>query len=594
MKSLFDKTFLTALLLVCCVFAAQAQTDWYDPMEAEKPYINGRAWNQEIGRHYQRLPERFKDKVSKAVWSLSHHTAGLYVKFVTRSRHISVRYVCTAPTTGYPNVVALNQSGVDLYVTDVHGADHWICNRMGYSFHLNHSDTVEIRYHDITVPRQTRQSVEYTLYLPTYNGLKSMRIGVDKGERFQFIRDSQERPIVVYGTSIAHGASASRPGLIWPTRVQRELGYPVINLGFSGSAKMEPAIFDMLSEIDAHLYVIDAVPNCTGLDDSTFTARFLGGMRALRAKTKAPILVADGNYLPYHSWNDGFNGQGRHKDSLQLRLFRQLQQEGMQDLYYLSERDFNFCEDDYIEGRHPNDLGMKRYADAYEGALSRILIGADTMRAYQPCVQRRDRIYEWMERHNEVIKRNRETQPQVVMIGNSITHFWGGKPDCTLKSGEKSWNKLFKGWRVTNMGFGWDRVENVYWRLRHGELDDCRPEHVFLLIGINNVGQPAAQVASGIVDIVKLIRKLQPQARLHVIKPYPARKREQWVLDLDAELDKQLQPDAMTDVSDPGKGLLLQDGSGKIDEKYFRDGLHPIESGYEILAKTYKKLLKRK
>ena len=95
-------------------------------------------------------------------------------------------------------------------------------------------------------------------------------------------------------------------------------------------------------------------------------------------------------------------------------------------------------------------------------------------------------------------------------------------------------------------------------------------------------------------DIVKLIRKLQPQARLHVIKPYPARKREQWVLDLDAELDKQLQPDAMTDVSDPGKGLLLQDGSGNIDEKYFRDGLHPIESGYEILAKTYKKLLKRK
>ena len=50
----------------------------------------------------------------------------------------------------------------------------------------------------------------------------------------------------------------------------------------------------------------------------------------------------------------------------------------------------------------------------------------------------------------------------------------------------------------------------------------------------------------------------------------------------------------MTDVSDPGKGLLLQDGSGKIDEKYFRDGLHPIESGYEILTKTYKKLLKRK
>ena len=34
-----------------------------------------------------------------------------------------------------------------------------------------------------------------------------------------------------------------------------------------------------------------------------------------------------------------------------------------------------------------------------------------------------------------------------------------------------AWTNCFAGFKVTNLGYGWDRTENVLWRLQHGELD---------------------------------------------------------------------------------------------------------------------------
>lgn len=33
---------------------------------------------------------------------------------------------------------------------------------------------------------------------------------------------------------------------------------------------------------------------------------------------------------------------------------------------------------------------------------------------------------DWWERHNDVLKVKDSLQPEIVLIGNSITHFWGG------------------------------------------------------------------------------------------------------------------------------------------------------------------------
>ena len=50
---------------------------------------------------------------------------------------------------------------------------------------------------------------------------------------------SAAKPILFYGTSITHGACASRPGMVHTAILGRHLDRPVINLGFSGNGRME-------------------------------------------------------------------------------------------------------------------------------------------------------------------------------------------------------------------------------------------------------------------------------------------------------------------------------------------------------------------
>ena len=56
------------------------------------------------------------------------------------------------------------------------------------------------------------------------------------------------------------------------------------------------------------------------------------------------------------------------------------------------------------------------------------------------------------------------------MLGNFITHFWGRLPYEKRRMADDVWQKLFRGKSVVNLGYGWDRIENVQWRVLHGEL----------------------------------------------------------------------------------------------------------------------------
>jgi len=77
--------------------------------------------------------------------------------------------------------------------------------------------------------------------------------------------------------------------------------------------------------------------------------------------------------------------------------------------------------------------------------------------------------YDWNARHEAVKKRNRTVKPEYVMIGDSITHHWGGEPSGDGKNtGAGSWEKLFRPHTATNMGFGFDYVDNAYYRVQIG------------------------------------------------------------------------------------------------------------------------------
>lgn len=345
-----------------------AQTDWHDPMVSDVPYISGRAWNKEIGKTYQRIPDRLLPGLTKAVSGLSKQSAGLSVKFLTNSETVTVKYTLSK-IGGYVNMPKLNFAGIDLYARRGNEPQHWIGSHMKWNF----GDTITYTYKNINNNSISPEGLEFELFLPPYSTVTSLQIGVDEGSNFEFLPESDKNPIVIYGSSIVQGASPSRPGLMWTTQVKRSLDYPVINLGFSGSAYMEPEIFQALGEIPAVAYVLDPMPNSYKLGEEIYN-RMVAGVKYLRTKNDAPILLVECAGSVDNVMRDDIENSYREGDAWLKKAYTDLKNQGVENIYYLTKEEIGMDEDSYIEGTHPNDIGNKKYAKAVEQKLKEMLI----------------------------------------------------------------------------------------------------------------------------------------------------------------------------------------------------------------------------
>lgn len=361
------KVFFACLMAVVCVMNGTAQTKWLNPLEQGDNIVHGRWWNSELKDGYHRLTPRAQEKVRGTVWNLSRQSAGLSICFHTNAPSVKVRYKVTGglnmfhmPTTGV--------SGVDLYATDANGKLRWCASK----FNLSFKDTINYEFKDLTYFTGQERGYDYELFLPLYNEVTWMEIGVAEGCELRFLPAPDEKPIVVYGTSIAQGACASRTGMAWTNIVHRESRYPVINLGFSGNALIEEEVFCFLAEINACLFIIDCLPNMATERTELVYDRLMKGIAILREKSEAPILLVEHNYA------NGLSSQQSvdwytHSNEEQYRAYKALRKQGVKNLYYLSHDELGFIQDTMVEGIHPNDLGMRQYADAYLKKIRKIL-----------------------------------------------------------------------------------------------------------------------------------------------------------------------------------------------------------------------------
>jgi lysophospholipase L1-like esterase len=210
--------------------------------------------------------------------------------------------------------------------------------------------------------------------------------------------------------------------------------------------------------------------------------------------------------------------------------------------------------------------------------------------------QNRDHaIYDWSARHREVIELSKRGRVDVVMLGDSIIHYWGGEPKAPIVRGEKSWVELFDQKTSVNLGFGWDRVENVLWRVQQQEVKVFQPSTVVLMIGTNNLERnTAAEIRQGIEEVLRVLHQQLPKAELHVLGVLPrklpavvkARPEE-----LNQELHEHLAGREKVHFHDLSARFLDQEGKWKT--ALLSDGLHPNEKGYEILGKALKAIIQR-
>ncbi len=571
------KRYALLLLLLIGSLHTQAQIKWSNPLDQPFPVIRGRAWHNEQQGTYARLPLKAKNLVNKAVWNLSQQSAGLSIAFYSNSPEIKIKYTVTGGRS-MAHMPATGVSGVDLYATDRNGGSRWCAAK--YSL----GDTLVYTYDGLTYEDASNKGYEYTLFLPLYNSVSFLEIGVKDNASISFIPVSEEKPLVVYGTSIAQGACASRPGMAWINIINRTMEHPVVNLGFSGSGKLEKELFELLAETDAKLYIIDCMPNMISPADTAVIAeRILTGIKTLRTRNQAPVLLVE--HSGYMNEYTSDRAEASYKASnRQLRKAYNTLMQQEPDIYYLTKEEIGLSMDAMVEGVHPSDLGMQQYADSYVKKIREILKEeTGTESTCIPCKQQRD-PYDWQARHEQILKLNRTDSPEAVIIGNSIVHYWAGEPLAHQQRGKHAWSRLFKGTKVHNLGFGWDKIENVLWRIYHGELDGYEAKNIFMLIGTNNLQfNTDHEIIEGIVFTAKAIRERQPSAKLHVIGILPRKGQEQRIAHINTELQQELvKSNAIYIDLTP----FLTKRDGRIDESLFGDGLHPNEKGYKKIAEA--------
>ena len=144
---------MIVLLWMLTIQATAQQVKWMNPMDGDEPYICGRAWNKEMGKSYDRLPERFAATLPKNVWSLKAQTAGVIVRFVSNSKTIRVRYGCPSNNYNGFNMTGINKSGVDLYGKTPDGDTHWIANHMSWKMK---ADTARMEWQNLTFKNKSQ------------------------------------------------------------------------------------------------------------------------------------------------------------------------------------------------------------------------------------------------------------------------------------------------------------------------------------------------------------------------------------------------------------------------------------------------------
>ncbi len=192
--------------------------------------------------------------------------------------------------------------------------------------------------------------------------------------------------------------------------------------------------------------------------------------------------------------------------------------------------------------------------------------------------------YDWQERHRKIIAANRERNPRLILVGDSIIHYWGGVPVHAIQRGPDSWNALFEPFRAVNMGFGMDRVENMLWRVMNGELDGIAPEIVLLEGGTNNYGTATDdEIALGMRHLAEEIGARLPQTKILLLGMTPNARNDHRALAVTARY-------SALDGLCGGRlrfldvGPALRGPDGKIDDALFVDGCHPNAEGNRRLA----------
>ena len=392
-----NKCLVAVAFATVTLFAQANEIEKFDPRMAAASAVvdtNGVKWIdgkylplegkcfKDVDDFYDRLPKSVTTNVNRGVRWMKHHTSGMQFRFRTDSKHLHFRWTPYTSNLAMYHMPATGVSGIDVYRYD-RKAGRWLYVKTG-GIRSGNEGSFGIRW---------TPGDDCLINLPLYNGIKAFALGIDKEAKVEALgprKSGINKPVVFYGTSITHGGCASRPGLAFPSIVGRDLDVPIVNLGFSGSGRMELEMSEHLAAIDASCYVLDCLWNMNkpkpepsaayhdlyakgfNKDDniSVVRLRYEPFIRNLRAKRPGvPIVMAE--------QCDVYCLEPNEKDKFIRQLYEKLIAEGWKNLVYLPKTDMYTGDlEGTVDGCHPNDWGMMSMAKAFGPAVKAALESA--------------------------------------------------------------------------------------------------------------------------------------------------------------------------------------------------------------------------
>ena len=290
------------------------------------------------------------------------HSTGLAVAFKTNSRTIRAYWVTGSTKCGGSNTTPILHSGLDLHILE---NGKWLCAGTGRPNY--NTDT-----HETTIVTNMREGEkECILYLPMFNSLTELKIGVDIGATIEAMPSPFKYKILVTGSSITHGASASRSGATYVARMGRALNAETPNIGLSGLCRLDDFFADIACDTEADAYIFDAFSNSSADDINNRLYRF--AERITKAHPGKPIIFLQTLLRDKGHFDEG---AGRHneKQRATAEYFMVKVCEDFPDVHFVNPG--LYVGDDHeatIDGIHLNDLGVQRTLDAILPKIKKIL-----------------------------------------------------------------------------------------------------------------------------------------------------------------------------------------------------------------------------
>ena len=336
-----------------CLLGIQLQAQQPMYYDASRFPLLGKA-TQDTGTRYERLPDSLKNISRPPLWNLSRNSAGMAIRFRSNSTQIAVKWESLF-NNHMNHMTDVGIKGLDLYCWE--GNKQWrFVNSARPSGKTNQATIIANM-----LPTER----EYMLYLPLYDGLVSLSIGVDSLATIdQPLIDYpiRKKPVVFYGTSILQGGCASRPGMAHTNIISRRLNRECINLGFSGNAFLDLEVAKVISEVDASVFILDFVPNASV---EQMKERMETFYRIIRSKhPDTPIIFIEDPIFTHTRYDERIAKEVQRKNDTLKEIFNRLKKEDEKNIIFISSKDM-LGEDGEatVDGVHFTDLGMTRYAD---------------------------------------------------------------------------------------------------------------------------------------------------------------------------------------------------------------------------------------